>query len=346
MNKTRAWSELKPSANNGFKNASKGADLTNLTHEEDTERMKTPTIQPEALGFTQKLARAESEIARLAAQKKQVTLQLQTNQAELQALIAQTAAHDLQKRTIQDTVNARRSAFKEAEAQAAISEGTLSKQPDVKNLENLLKQSQQEHMVILDRIGKEELAQERRRLKLTEAIDRDGQTLIRLAENTEAMKAAKARIWAEYGQAEYDAHLQKLHALQNAVSTAEQALQQAKEEIDSYARKATVRLQDWPEQQRQFTSQLTYEDSLTHILEQEIQLINSVLSEGRGTEIDINVARAAKQPWSDLTGLLSIDQHYLRSALALHGSPELLEERKAQIEAILAAHRAWKQGAK
>lgn len=341
MNKTRAWSELKPSANNGFKSASRGA---NLTHEEDTERMKIPTIQPETLGFTQKLARAESEIARLAAQKKQVALQLQTNQAELQALRAQTAAHDLQKQTIQDTVNARRSAFKEAEAQAAISEGTLSKQPDVKNLENLLKQSQQEQMVILDRIGKEEQAQERRYLKLTEAIDRGGQTLARLAENTEAMEAARARIWAEYGQAELNAHLQKLHALQNAVSTAEQAVTQARDERDTYAREATVSLQDWPELQAQFTSQLTYEDSLTHILEQEIQLINMVLNEGRGTAIDINVARAAKQPWSDLTTLLSIDQHYLRPALSLYGSTELLEERKAQIEAVLSAHRAWKQG--
>src|SRR5437879_7751159 len=98
--------------------------------------MKSTTITKpttETMSFTQRLARAESEIESLAAQEKQAALQLQADQAELQALEASLAAHDLQKQTIQDTIDARRTALREAEVQATISEGTMGEKPNLKN---------------------------------------------------------------------------------------------------------------------------------------------------------------------------------------------------------------------
>lgn len=305
--------------------------------------MKTK-LETETMGFAQRMARAEIEIERLTAQETQTRLHFQAAQAELQALNAQQAVHSLQKQTAQETITTRRQKLREAEAQLELAEGTLGTKPDVKSLEKLLKQAQQDQLLLLDRIGKEEQAQERRRLALEEAMERQQQTLITLAEKREAMELARARIWADYGQSEYDARLQKLNELQDALKVAELAVLHAKDERNTFIREATGSLQNWPEQQRQFISQLTYEDSLTHILEQELQLITTILSEGRGAAIDVNVARAVKQPYVGLTELVSIAPHYLRPAFSPQGSSELLEERQAQIEAVLSAHRAWKQG--
>lgn len=308
--------------------------------------MKTPTIQPETLNFTQRLARADSEIARLVAQEKQVVLNLQTDQAELTALNAQAETHDLSKRTIQDTINARRSVLKEAEAQATISEGTLSEKPDLKKLEKLLKQAQAEQLVILDRIGKEEQAEERRHFALTEAINRHHQTLAHLSENRKAMEAAKARVWAEYGQAEYEACLQELNALQADLEARKQASLRSREAIDDLTRKAQERLQKWPDLAAQYLTRAPFHNTTTEVLEAALSLIDLLLERGREVEaLDTSLLREAGIPYGTVDNLLSWDTSACYPVLHHTGQPPVvLHQRQKDLSQLLSVYIAAKQG--
>lgn len=300
--------------------------------------LKKPST--ETTSFTQMLAKAEAEIARLTAQERQVTLHLHADQAELQALNSQAEAHATEKRVAQATIDQRRASLKEAETRATIAEGTLSEKPDLKPLARLLEKAQTDQLVILDRIGKAEQAEERRHIALVEAINHHHQTLADLFERKEAMETAKARVWSEYGQAELHAQCQKLSTLQDALRRAEQSVQQAKEEIDTFVREATANLQDWPELQVQFAGIPLYHDHLTHILDSAIALIEIVQAEGRGAEIPWEVTQRLHMPFTGLAELLSLDAFHLRSAFHKGAADvAILEERKTQIQRVLQVYR-------
>lgn len=297
----------------------------------------TPTAEPEQ--YTQVLSKADTELARLATEEQRLRLQMETYRAELQTLDAQARAHAEQKRVAQESIDSRRAALRQAETQAELSEGTLAAKPDLKGLEKLLKQAQTEQLVILDRIGKEAQANERRRLALAESIERHQKTLATFAERRVALEATKARVFAKQGEAQFQAHIQELNDLQNTWNSLQGSLAQTRQALDDMTRKAILSLKAWPEWQAQYRELAPFDDALTGLLEAQIALLNLALTSGKGAEIPMEITKRLRMRWVSLPELLSIDVLHWRAALAKGGSIEALKERKTQIQQIIATYR-------
>lgn len=295
----------------------------------------------------QMIAKAEQEISRLEAQQRTITLKLQADRAELQALAIQATAHAQERDIAQKSIDQRRKALREAEAQCELASGTLASKPtDVKSLEKLLKQSQQEQMILLDRIAKSEQMEDRRRIALSEAIDRHQRDLTQLAERKSAMVATKNRVFAEQGNALYQAQLSEFASLQDALNKAKQGVRDAEQAIEDMGNKALQSLSDWPEHVEQIIRALPYSDTTVNVLDAAIGLLDILLSSGHDVEqFNITLLREAGIHYQMLENILSFDVSAVADALyaARISEPTTLREKKASLSRLREVYTAQKK---
>jgi chromosome segregation ATPase len=313
-------------------------------------KMKTLIARPEthedASSFEQIIAKAEQEITRLEAQQRQIALKLQADRAELDTLTLQATAHTQEKDIAQSTIDQRRKALREAEVHAELASGTLaSKKPDLKGLEKLLKQAQQEQMVILDRIGKAEQGEQRRSLMLQEACERHQRDLAQLAERKEAMEATRQRVFVEQGETILQDHLHELASLQDALTTAEQEVEQARANIDDMGRKALLSLSEWPALVDQLSTVLPFHNPTVDVLEATIGLMDVLLSSNHNIErIDSDLLQEAGINYRQVEHLLSWPTDVLYPVLYRPDlEPIELRQNKTDLSKVLALYIARKR---
>ena len=311
---------------------------------------KTTTIVKSAETHQDVLNSFEQELGRIESERRRLTDQIAQHQAELATLTERAHTRAEQETAAQEAINTARSVYSEVQLRSELlTEGALAKaaQTDLVALEKQLRDAQERQIKLLSRTQQDADADNRKRFRRQEEIDRAHQALQHLAERQQLAEGLRQKAIFDKAEATLKSHLNTLAAMRDQRDQQQAILVSMDTEIENHTHRAYQDLAAYPDQQHAFQSALPYSDQLTRILEAKLNLIDVVLTEGTGVALPYEVKRKMNMTFLDLPQLLSIDHPGWWPALAKQGAePDLLLERKAQINRILAIHRELKAEAK
>jgi DNA repair exonuclease SbcCD ATPase subunit len=268
--------------------------------------------------YKQMLARADAELAALAKAHEETQARIIVIDAELASIAARAEARRVQVHTAQQTRNELENAFRQAQAQATLAEGTVGAWQELAPLSQQEKQAQkaeQDLAKLLQRTEAERAKDEARAATLRNERVASEKRLGEIQQQRSAMEAARRKTHAEQGEAEYTDSVVQLDLLKAQLAARQKALESAEQELDSFATEALQRLLPWIDLQRKIKPQLPYSDASTRVVDAAITLFNALINGGNASDVHPDIMRAAGLQWDTLAGLLTTEVQFLWPAL-------------------------------
>lgn len=301
---------------------------------------------PQRMGHEQKIEKADLALATIAKELEQVQAKLAALVSEeetIQARAGQRAA-DLQIR--RTTIASLHSQHELTSSEASIAAGTVASPPAV-NPDSLAKRLRKEEKALNDAEVRDasEAGKERVRLASIESERQHWQErAAELAHQREITEEVKARTIRALGEDLAQTVIAQVGTLQKQIEARRRVLDAARLEMDAFAEQALQELADWPDLQEQarILFRPYYHDRSTTIMEAAIRLLEALVEQGNGADLDGDLVRRVMPANSSLSEVLPISDYQLWPAFN-GGNPDLLREKKAKLEQLLAEYRLAKR---
>ena len=301
------------------------------------------------LSHAQVIAKSEGELATIAKSLAEQEAKVKAIDAGTASINARWQQRTQEVATAKLTVDLRSQQYEQLRAEADVSAGTLDEgsvpAEQLRVAERELRKAQKTLADIEARVKTEDAADQ---AKLQELAVKRGQAeaeLDQLQKRKVALTSVIETKTREIGLAEQRDVVTQLELLKSQVASRQSALTSAEEELAQFASSCLQRLDAWPDLQDEVKHSLPpFEDATTHVLENAVNLWESVITDGPAAVklVDVpEVWQTASLYGHGLPRLLDVSEHEIHRAFA--GASDRLRERVSMLRQVLQVYRQYRR---